>query len=48
VLQTFANIRILNVADYGPERVRVDSAIVRGSDYYTGAVYESAAHLPGH
>ena len=39
-------IRILNVADYGPERVRVDSGIVRGLDYYTGAVYEAQLTFP--
>jgi histidyl-tRNA synthetase len=39
-------IRILNVADYGPDRVRVDSGIVRGLDYYTGAVFEAQLTFP--
>jgi histidyl-tRNA synthetase len=39
-------IRILNIAGYGPERVRVDSGIVRGLDYYTGAVYEAQLTFP--
>ena len=39
-------IRILNIAGYGPERVRVDSGIVRGLDYYTGAVFEAQLTFP--
>jgi histidyl-tRNA synthetase len=39
-------VRILNVADYGSDRVRVDSGIVRGLDYYTGAVYEAQLSFP--
>jgi histidyl-tRNA synthetase len=39
-------VRILNVAGYGPDRVRVDSGIVRGLDYYTGAVYEAQLTFP--
>jgi histidyl-tRNA synthetase len=39
-------VRILNMCGYGPERVRVDSGIVRGLDYYTGAVYEAQLTFP--
>ena len=39
-------IRILNIAGFGPDRVRVDSGIVRGLDYYTGAVYEAQLTFP--
>ena len=39
-------IRILSIAGYGPDRVRVDSGIVRGLDYYTGAVYEAQLTFP--
>jgi len=39
-------IRILNIAGYGPDRVRVDSGIVRGLDYYTGAVFEAQLTFP--
>ena len=39
-------IRILSIADYGPDRVRVDSGIVRGLDYYTGAVFEAQLTFP--
>ena len=39
-------IRILNIAGYGPERLRVDSGVVRGLDYYTGAVYEAQLTFP--
>jgi histidyl-tRNA synthetase len=39
-------VRILNVGDYGSDRVRVDSGIVRGLDYYTGAVYEAQLSFP--
>lgn len=39
-------IRILTVCGYGPDRVRIDSGIVRGLDYYTGAVYEAQLTFP--
>ena len=39
-------IRILNIAGYGADRVRVDSGIVRGLEYYTGAVFEAQLTFP--
>ncbi|MGQ0741257.1 MAG: histidine--tRNA ligase [Alphaproteobacteria bacterium] len=27
---------------YGPDRIRIDTSVVRGLDYYTGAVFEAA------
>ena len=39
-------IRILNSCGYGPDRVRVDSGIVRGLDYYTGPVFEAQLLAP--
>jgi histidyl-tRNA synthetase len=27
-------------SDYGPDRIRIDPSVVRGLEYYTGAVYE--------
>jgi len=39
-------IRILSISGYGPDRVRVDSGIVRGLDYYTGAVFEAQLTFP--
>jgi histidyl-tRNA synthetase len=39
-------VGILSVSGYGPDRVRVDSGIVRGLDYYTGAVYEAQLTFP--
>jgi histidyl-tRNA synthetase len=39
-------IRILNSCGYGPDRVRVDSGIVRGLDYYTGPVFEAQLLSP--
>ncbi len=39
-------LRILNYCGYGPDRVRVDSGIVRGLDYYTGPVFEAQLLAP--
>jgi histidyl-tRNA synthetase len=39
-------VRILTIAGYGQDRVRVDSGIVRGLDYYTGAVFEAQLTFP--
>jgi histidyl-tRNA synthetase len=39
-------VRILTIAGYGSDRVQVDSGIVRGLDYYTGAVYEAQLTFP--
>jgi histidyl-tRNA synthetase len=32
--------KILLTAGYGEDRIRIDSSVVRGLEYYTGAVYE--------
>jgi histidyl-tRNA synthetase len=32
--------RIVQVAGYGPDRIRIDPSVVRGLEYYTGPVYE--------
>ncbi len=39
-------VRILNGCGYGADQVRVDSGIVRGLDYYTGAVFEAQLSFP--
>jgi histidyl-tRNA synthetase len=39
-------IRILSISGYEADRIRVDSGIVRGLDYYTGAVYEAQLNFP--
>jgi len=39
-------IRILSIAGYGADRVRIDSGIVRGLEYYTGAVFEAQLTFP--
>jgi histidyl-tRNA synthetase len=31
---------LTNAAGYGPDRIRIDSSVVRGLEYYTGPVYE--------
>jgi len=46
LLQTFAKSSDPERRDYGPERVRVDSAIVRGLRLLHRARLRSAAHLP--
>ena len=33
--------RLFDVAGYGEDRIRFDSEVVRGLDYYTGAVFEA-------
>jgi histidyl-tRNA synthetase len=38
--------RILNDSDYGADRVRIDTSIVRGLDYYTGPVFEAQLTIP--
>jgi histidyl-tRNA synthetase len=43
-LQTI--IRLLGEAGYGTDRVRMDAGIIRGLDYYTGAVYEAQLTFP--
>jgi histidyl-tRNA synthetase len=32
---------IIDAAGYGPERIRLDTSVVRGLEYYTGPVYEA-------
>ncbi len=39
-------VRILNNCGYDGDRVRVDSGIVRGLDYYTGPVFEAQLTFP--
>ncbi len=38
--------RILSDCGYGPERIQIDSSIVRGLDYYTGPVFEAQLTFP--
>jgi histidyl-tRNA synthetase len=38
--------RTLNGCGYGPERICVDTSIVRGLDYYTGPVFEAQLTFP--
>lgn len=38
--------RILNDCGYAQERVRIDTSIVRGLDYYTGPVFEAQLTFP--
>jgi histidyl-tRNA synthetase len=33
--------RLVVTAGYGPDRIRIDPSVVRGLEYYTGAVYEA-------
>jgi histidyl-tRNA synthetase len=48
--QGLANLReilaIVTSCGYGPERVRLDTSIVRGLDYYTGPVFEGQLTFP--
>ena len=41
-------MKLLSACGYGPDRVMFDTGVVRGLDYYTGAVFEGAADLPRH
>jgi histidyl-tRNA synthetase len=41
-----AIVRILSGCGYKSDRVRIDSGIVRGLDYYTGAVFEAQLSFP--
>jgi len=38
--------RILKACGYEPDRVRIDPTVVRGLDYYTGAVFEAQLTFP--
>jgi histidyl-tRNA synthetase len=37
---------LVAAADYGPDRIQVDTSVVRGLEYYTGAVFEAALTFP--
>jgi histidyl-tRNA synthetase len=39
-------VRILNASGYGPDRILFDTGVVRGLDYYTGAVFEAQLTFP--
>jgi len=39
-------VRVLTSVGYGTDRVRIDSGIVRGLDYYTGPVFEAQLTFP--
>ncbi len=39
-------VRLLSAAGYGPDRVQFDTGVVRGLDYYTGAVFEAQLTFP--
>jgi histidyl-tRNA synthetase len=39
-------VRLLAACGYGPDRVMFDTGVVRGLDYYTGAVFEAQLTFP--
>ena len=39
-------VKILSACGYGPDRVTFDTGVVRGLDYYTGAVFEAQLTFP--
>jgi histidyl-tRNA synthetase len=39
-------VRLLQACGYGPDRVMFDTGVVRGLDYYTGAVFEGQLTFP--
>jgi len=39
-------VRLLQACGYGPDRVLFDTGVVRGLDYYTGAVFEAQLTFP--
>src|SRR6185437_5794931 len=39
-------VKLLQGAGYGPDRVQFDTGVVRGLDYYTGAVFEAQLTFP--
>src|SRR6185437_13050765 len=41
-----AIVKILSACGYGPDRVLFDTGVVRGLDYYTGAVFEAQLTFP--
>ncbi len=46
IAELSAIFRILSDCGYGPERIQIDSSIVRGLDYYTGPVFEAQLTFP--
>ena len=41
-----AIVKILSACGYGPDRIMFDTGVVRGLDYYTGAVFEAQLTFP--
>jgi histidyl-tRNA synthetase len=41
-----AIVKLLQASGYGPDRVMFDTGVVRGLDYYTGAVFEAQLTFP--
>ena len=41
-----AIVKILSACGYGPDRILFDTGVVRGLDYYTGAVFEAQLTFP--
>ena len=39
-------VKLLSACGYGPDRVQFDTGVVRGLDYYTGAVFEAQLTFP--
>jgi histidyl-tRNA synthetase len=39
-------VKLLSACGYGPDRVQFDTSVVRGLDYYTGAVFEAQLTFP--
>ena len=39
-------VKMLSACGYGPDRVQFDTGVVRGLDYYTGAVFEAQLTFP--
>jgi histidyl-tRNA synthetase len=39
-------VKLLSACDYGPDRIVFDTGVVRGLDYYTGAVFEAQLTFP--
>ena len=46
VAELRAILSLLAAEGYGPDRVRIDTGIVRGLDYYTGPVFEAQLTFP--
>ena len=39
-------VKLLSACGYGPDRMQFDTGVVRGLDYYTGAVFEAQLTFP--